>query len=299
MADKPVDAPETIRLRREAAALGPGYLGHREKASPEARQELAARLTIAVAEIPAYLTHAADWTQRRAKLFEVGHYPDKGVTITPNDLTRWCQAFDLPVPVLVEHGKSPLELGYLTAVEAQDGQLFGMVSLIPEANALIERSGARFLSLGFTPEMEAIREVSIVTNPRVATARLFSTSTVSVPGCEWRDVLRDRLQELETKERDRQIQAYIERGQLLPAQVGFARALMGLDQTVCFDDAQIPAAHLVAKLIEAGAPHLLFRETAPSTQKQSAQMEPDQEQFFRRHFAGLNLEEIAKRLPTS
>ena len=146
--------------------------------------------------------------------------------------------------------------------------------------------------------MDAIREVSLVSNPRVKTARLFSTSTVSVEGCQWRDELRERLAELEQRELDRKIQAFIDRGQLMPAQVRFARVLMGMDQAVCFDDSHVPAASLVTQLIEAAKPHLLFRETAPSIASQSPQMDPDQEQFFRRHFAGLNLEEIAKRLPT-
>ncbi|MCH7903160.1 MAG: hypothetical protein IH944_01180 [Armatimonadetes bacterium] len=38
----------------------------------------------------------------------------------------------------IEHATSPLELGYLTSVEADDGELFGTVALSAEANDLTE-----------------------------------------------------------------------------------------------------------------------------------------------------------------
>ncbi len=45
------------------------------------------------------------------------------------------------MPLLIEHATSPLELGYLTSVEADGGELFGTVALSAEANVLIEKSG--------------------------------------------------------------------------------------------------------------------------------------------------------------
>ena len=90
------------------------------------------------------------WIERRAKLFHTGDFPDKGVTITQETLGALVRSFSEPVPVLIEHAESPLELGFLTSVEAIGDELFGTISLTPEANALVERSGARGLSLGLS-----------------------------------------------------------------------------------------------------------------------------------------------------
>lgn len=253
-------------------------------------------MTLAGLPVPSYVTQVAEWTARKAKLFEVGVYPDKGVTITREHLARWHDQFDLPVPVLIEHARSPLELGYLTSVEVQDGQLFGTVALTTEADRLIERNGAKSLSLGLTPEMDAIREVSLVRNPRVPSARLFAVSTVCLPGCAWSGDLAVRLSELEARERDRKLRHYVETGRLLPAQVGFAEALMSLEDSVGFADEMVPVGALVARLIESGHPHRLFAETAPTPASAASSMEPDAERYFRRNFPGLSLDEIAKRL---
>ena len=57
-------------------------------------------------------------------------------------------------------------------------ELFGTVSLTPEAHGLVERSGARSLSLGLTPDLMGIREVSLVRHPRIESAQLFSAGPV-------------------------------------------------------------------------------------------------------------------------
>ena len=58
----------------------------------------------------------ADWVRRRAKLFEAGDYPDKGVTVAPETLQALANGFSQPVPVLVEHAESPLQLGFLNFI---------------------------------------------------------------------------------------------------------------------------------------------------------------------------------------
>jgi hypothetical protein len=74
------------------------------------------------------------WIDRRAKLFEAGEYPDKGLTVTEEQLSLLASSFSAPVPVLVEHGESPLELGHLCQVEALGPELFGTIRLTPEAH---------------------------------------------------------------------------------------------------------------------------------------------------------------------
>lgn len=115
-----------------------------------------------------------EFVERRAKLFEAGPYPDKGITVSLEQIEALARSFAGPVPVLIEHGESPLELGFLTKVEALDGELFGTVSLTKEADDLLEASDAKSLSIGLSPDLSEIREVSIVRTPRVPDARLFA-----------------------------------------------------------------------------------------------------------------------------
>ncbi len=131
---------------------------------------------------PEALDPGAEWIERRAKLFESGDFPDKGLSVTPDLLRRLAEGFEGPVPVLIEHSDSPLELGFLIRVEALGDELVGPVALTREADALVERSGARSLSLGLSPDLGEIREVSLVRNPRIGSARLFSGDLVEAAG---------------------------------------------------------------------------------------------------------------------
>lgn len=151
---------------------------------------------------PAYLQEIAEgrdaeWIERKAKLFECGEYCDRGVSVSPSDLQRLASCFDSPVPILIEHTETPLRLGYLTDVEAIGPELFGTLALTKEANDLIEESGAKALSLSVSKSLERIHEVSIVSNPRVESARLFCANFRDCePISEWKREalsLRNRL----------------------------------------------------------------------------------------------------------
>ena len=122
------------------------------------------------------------WVRRRAKLFEAGDYPDKGISVSDADLAALVEGFSGPVPVLIEHSESPLELGFLTEVSREGRELHGTVSLSTEADALVRRSGARGLSLGLAPDLRSIREVSLVRRPRVSGAGFFSEDLLVFSG---------------------------------------------------------------------------------------------------------------------
>lgn len=221
----------------------------------------------------------AGWIERRAKLFEAGDYPDKGVSITPESLERIAREFSGPVPVLVEHSPSPLRIGELVRVEARGGELFGTLRLSREANALIERSGARALSLGLSPDLARIEEVSLVAHPRVPSARLFGEASASGAGSD-----------------DERLAEHVRQGRLLPAQVPYARALLRCAGTVEFGAARSTVRALVLALLERQAPHALFAQTplsAPSDSGESA-LPPEEAEFYRRHFPDLGLDEIAR-----
>lgn len=232
------------------------------------------------------------WVDRRAKLFEAGDYPDKGLTVTQDDLDRLSKTFDLPVPVLIEHANNPLEIGYLTDVESNHGELFGTLTLTREANDLVEASQAHALSLGLDSNLTQIQEVSLVKNPRVATARMF-TGEVLEPQVDWKTEY-ERLKALESQRDARhRLQALVQEGRLLPVQLPFAEALIGQAGSVQFDGETRPLSHIVLSLLESAPAHTLLREHAPGATG-GPTLPPDEQAFYDRYFAGLSIEDIAR-----
>lgn len=265
--------------------------------------------------LPAGLDAGRAWVLRRAKLFEVGEYTDKGLSVGPERLSALAASFDQMVPVLIEHSESPLELGFLTAVQAQGGELFGDVALTEEAHALIEASGSKALSVGLTPDLARIIEVSLVRNPRVPDARLFrsdlvqfdaalldrdETKTLSIDSetAYWRK----RAEQAEERDRIGHAQETVQRletsGRLLPSQREAALALLSTDGEVRFGEGRVPVRRLFERLMELQPPHRLFGEIAPGALDAEASenlLLPEEAAFYRRYFPGVDLKEIGRR----
>src|SRR5437667_10816650 len=135
--------PLERNIRIAAALLGPGYHGERAEFDGEKRRDSAKRLREAWEEahlgaMPGFISdETPQWKDRRAKLFEIGEYEDKGLSVAQPDLHSLAANFDMPVPILVEHVEHPLRLGYLTHVEAAGPELFGILALTPEADELV------------------------------------------------------------------------------------------------------------------------------------------------------------------
>jgi len=291
-------------LRRQAAELGPGYQGRRREASRTERAALIAEFRSQGESPPPYLDIEPTWIERRAKLFEAGDYPDKGVTVTPRDLDRMVENFDLPVPILIEHAESPLELGFLTSVTAEDGELFGVLSLTEEAHALIERSGAKSLSVGLSADLGVIREVSLVRNPRVPSAQMFNDQLcfqidVDLP-VDWRAKYEAAIAaQRHDATRDR-VHHWVASGKITPAQAPYARALLDQESGVQFDGDLVPIRDLVEKLIASQPCHAMLGEVAPQPAEDASSvlMLPEEVAFYRKHFPEVSLESIAqKRAP--
>ncbi|MCW5938710.1 MAG: hypothetical protein KF884_05815 [Fimbriimonadaceae bacterium] len=238
---------------------------------------MAQRLEALGIEPPAYLDGQRDWIDRPARLFEAGDYPDKGVSVTPETLESLAHGFDHPVPVLIEHANSPLELGYLTDVRAEGAVLMGTVSLTREANDLIEQSGARSLSLGLSQGLDRIIEVSLVREPRVKSAQMF---------CEG-----GLLENSDTSE-DEFLDRCVREGKLTPAQRPLARCLFTSLETQWSQGE--PLSRLVRRLIQLSPSRQLFGETVPDPPA-GGHLDDNAREFYRRHFPGLSFEEIAKR----
>jgi len=112
--------------------------------------------------------------ERTAKLFEVGSYPDKGIEITEANLDSLVSGF-ASIPVKVEHSETPFDgaLGNCTKVWRDGTDLKGTIGFSPEAWGLIDKAGARKLSIGIKKDLSALTEVSLVKNPRIAGAAVF------------------------------------------------------------------------------------------------------------------------------
>ncbi|MBS1707879.1 MAG: hypothetical protein JSS65_04065 [Armatimonadetes bacterium] len=300
MKKKPKElSPHQRELLRAAAAAGPGHLGQRRALGAVEEAQLGQDLADAGLSPPPYFGKDNTWTERRAKLFEAGDYPDKGVNITPDQLGALAENFDLPVPILIEHAKSPLELGYLTKVEAQGSDLVGTLAMTAEADSLIRQSGAKSLSLGLSPDLTEIREVSLVRRPRVKSARIFGDDIVFTTEL-WDDEedWEARFAELQA-ERDRERAAqkvadYLQAGRLVPAQRAFAEALLCEQGDVHFDGDTVPMAKLVERLIESAPAHQLFETTPASIPGGGPTLAPDERAFYERHFPGLDMGAIAR-----
>ncbi|MFQ3588019.1 MAG: hypothetical protein SNJ76_10220 [Fimbriimonadaceae bacterium] len=293
-----------------AAEAGPGFRGRRRILTEGEAQALADAFRESGAEPPAFLERDTEWVDREAKLFEAGKYPDKGVEVTRDDIVALAANFREPVPVLIEHAASPLDLGYLTDVEARGDSLFGTISLTREADSLVRRSGAKALSLGVSSDLRQIREVSLVRHPRVADARLFCIA------CRWDQadppepedgIWRRRCEELEgaarRERREQRLSELVRAGRLVPAQVPFARAILGLDDTVEFDGSRQPIRELFIAVLERQPPLKLFGEIAPTASDageagsggDDALLLPEEAAFYRRYFPDVRLDEIAQR----
>lgn len=292
-------------LLQKAAALGPGYRGRRRPARPDELSELFASFGEHGIEPPQYLLTRSEWIDRRAKLFEAGDYPDKGVEVTEQHLADLATTFDLPVPVLIEHGESPLEIGYLIQVEAVGPELFGTLALTNEANALVERSGAQSLSVGLSADLDEIREVSLVRNPRVETARIFGKLVAFESplqsgddnGVDWRARYRSLVENQSKQDAARRVAALIGEGKICPAQAPFAEALLCAQGTVNFSGSTRSVASLIEAFISRQPPMALFGERSPSHSPHADHefLLPEEADFYRRYFPEIGLDEIAAK----
>lgn len=285
-------------LLRQVAMAGPGFRGRREAISAADREALARELRTAGRAVPDFFQAEVEWIDRRAKLFEAGEYPDKGISVSPEQIAEIAANFDLPVPVWIEHAESPLELGYLTDVQAVGGELFGTIALTKEADALVDRSEARSLSVGLTGDLKRIREVSLVRNPRVASARLFTNEfafdgRLDESGNPWRIRYRSLERQIASQEAERNVSRFIAEGRMTPAEAEFARALLASAETIEFGDDKRSVAKLVMAMFERRVPHGLFKELSPSAGSVAGStLLPEERDFYQRHFPDVDLATI-------
>jgi hypothetical protein len=115
------------------------------------------------------------FVEREARLFEAGDYPDKGITVTEEDLDRIVRDFT-EVPIKIEHTSTPFDgfLGTARRIWRKGRELWADLVFPKPAWELAESAGARKLSVGLKRDKSGIAEVSLVSTPRVASAQVFS-----------------------------------------------------------------------------------------------------------------------------
>jgi len=124
---------------------------------------------------------AAGCVEQDAKLFAAGRYEDEGLVVSEADLERLAELTEpnLPVPIRIEHVEGPLHLGVLAHVYCKGSELFGRLVFTKPAWDLVKLSGAARLSIALKRDLSDIAEVSLVRNPRVAGAVIFSVEPKS------------------------------------------------------------------------------------------------------------------------
>jgi phage I-like protein len=257
--------------------------------------------------------------ERPAKLFEAGSYPDKGITITEEDLDALAASFT-EAPVRVEHSESPFDgaIGALKRIWRAGRELFGTIAFTPEAWALIDSANARKLSVGIKRDKSALTEVSLVKHPYIAGAQVFG-GQMALPGLDDVTVFYGELEppvvsghpcpetetdggqlaftemiaelqrqnatlkaELASDRVDSRIAEFKRRGKVVRATEDAARAiLLGAgDAVVEFNQRQVSLGELFEQFLEAMPPVVLFGETCRADTPSS--FTPEQREVFRK-----------------
>lgn len=233
--------------------------------------------------------------EREAKLFTAGNYPDKGIEITEADLDRMAEEHK-PVPIKVEHVDSPLELGTVMKIWRVGKDLFGKLAFTPPAWALVQSSGARKLSAAVKRDKSGLAEVSLVRQPRIAGAAIFSGDAVEFEfdiengGEEMSESkvaeFSKRIAELERELKGREVDSRIDElkraGKLAPASEELARAILltGDSQVVTFaDGTEKPVAETFIAFLEAQPKVVEFSELAEGA-KDPIEMSDAEREFY-------------------
>lgn len=198
--------------------------------------------------------------ERPARLLETGEYADKSLTVTEDDLDGIVARFTAGLPVKVEHVDSPLDpLGRVVRVWREGNALLGMLAFPDDLAGFLRRRGAAKLSVGLTREPLALKEVSLVLRPRIASAAFLSADSLSA------EIVRLRAA-LSAREVDAQIAAFKMQGRLVPASEAAARALLGTEggETIQMADGYETVASVFRRFLAAQPPVVVFRETAPA-----------------------------------
>lgn len=124
-------------------------------------------------------------TVREAKLFEAGAYPDKGMEVTEGDLDKIVRSVNQrandgdAVPVKAGHD-SPLRFGSVVEAWRKGKELYAKLAFTAANWAHIQADNASKLSVGLLRDKSGLDHVGLVTQPRVADAKVFAFSQADI-----------------------------------------------------------------------------------------------------------------------
>lgn len=232
---------------------------------------------------------------RDAKLFEAGEYPDKKIIISEEDLSVYSANF-VPCPVKIEHTDTAFDgvLGMVSSVYRKGKELFGKIDFSKEAWDLIEKAGAKYLSIGINPEGKFISEVSIVQHPRVTDARIFSSdlpfgntekySSGFTALLEENRKLKNIIADIKAEEKCRK---YIEEGKLTPANTEMAKEIFKCDTTVKFNSETCSLSFLFESFLKTLSDQTDFSELKKSNNYNADNYSEEQMEFAKKIGADL------------
>ena len=238
--------------------------------------------------------------EREALLLECGTYPDKGLTVTEEDLDRIVERFSGDgAPIKVEHMDTALDpLGRVEKIWRDGSVLMAKLLFPPDMASFLRRRGVQKLSVGLSREAVglALAEVSLVLKPRIQAAAMFGEDEEPTPARaptlpkreggavggegavqvleggvamaeDARDVEIVRLSAaLVAREVDAQIGALKAQGRVVPATEAMARALLSVPQgalvTLAEGEAPLPVSAVFLSYLQAQPPVVEFKETA-------------------------------------
>jgi len=219
--------------------------------------------------------------EREAKLFEAGSYPDRGVEISEEDLDRIVENTD-QAPIRIEHTSTPFDgaLGVVKSVYRKGKELFGRLCFTQAAWELISAANAKRLSVAIRKDKTGIAEVSLVREPRIADAAVFSEigcivaeaelvmeTEFSSPQTEPNPEVSRLTRELAEKDAQSRIDALKRAGKITPASEVFARAILrsGDSSVVTFGDQPTPVSQVFLWFLESQPKVIEFSELAPAS----------------------------------
>ncbi len=235
----------------------------------------------------------APTVEREAKLFEAGSYPDRGIEITEEDLDRIAEGTG-EAPIRVEHTATPFDgaLGVLKGIYRKGRELFGKLCFTSAAWELVKSANARRLSVAILKDKSGIAEVSLVREPRIADAAVFSENEVVrlddselslvQPGEQLEfDIGKDvsgtssrGTADLPSPARrgvggevDHLVAEFKREGKLVPASEVFARAILraGDESVITFGDSPTPIAQVFRWFLQSQPKVIEFAELAPAS----------------------------------
>lgn len=204
-------------------------------------------------------------SERPARLLETGEYADKGLTVTEADLDAIVSRFTAGLPVKVEHLDSPLDpLGRVVRVWREGNALLGMLAFPDDLAGFLRRRGAAKLSVGLTRKPLALKEVSLVLKPRVASAALLSADSLNAASLN-AEIGRLRAA-LSAQEVDAQVTALKAQGRVVPASEAAARALLGTEggEAIRMAGGFETVASVFRRFLAAQPPVVVFGDLAPA-----------------------------------